>query len=131
MPRMSAGDTRTLIQQPVERFGVEVPALKQLRVVLKLELPARGADAPVWRVASRRPEGQPEVPEVRVLADLAVGLGRQGEVRVALPAGADDELTDAARAGDAARRLRGEALVHVVVPGEQQIDPGVVEVVVE
>src|SRR5438445_11526909 len=79
MPRMSAGDTRTLIQQAVERFGVEVPALKQLRVVLKLELPARGADAPVWRVelpgprVSRDPAGDARV-------DISVQLSRFNEL---------------------------------------------------
>ena len=46
---MSAGDTRALIQQAVERFGDEVPSLKQLKLVLRLELRARG-DAPIWRV---------------------------------------------------------------------------------
>lgn len=46
---MSAGDTRALIRQAVERFGAEVPALKQLKLVIRLELRARG-DAPIWRV---------------------------------------------------------------------------------
>ena len=50
MRAMSAGDTRALIQQAIERFGQEVPALRQLKLILKLELRARGADAPVWRV---------------------------------------------------------------------------------
>ena len=47
---MSAGDTRALIEQAVSRFGDEVPALRQLTLVLKLELPTHGAGAPVWRV---------------------------------------------------------------------------------
>ena len=47
---MSAGDTRTLIRQAVERLGDEVPALKQLKLVIRLELRARGGDAPIWRV---------------------------------------------------------------------------------
>ena len=47
---MSASDTRALIAQAVEQFGEEVPALKNLKVVIRLELRARGHDAPVWRV---------------------------------------------------------------------------------
>lgn len=46
---MSAGDTRTLIRQAVEHLQEEVPALKQLKLVIRLELRARG-DVPVWRV---------------------------------------------------------------------------------
>ena len=47
---MSAGDTRTLIRQAVEQLGEEVPALKQLKLVIRLELRARGGDVPIWRV---------------------------------------------------------------------------------
>ena len=46
---MSAGDTKALIATAVGRFGDEVPALKQLKLVIRLELRARG-DAPIWRV---------------------------------------------------------------------------------
>ena len=46
---MSAGDTRALIEQAVNHFGTEVPALRQLALVIKLELPTHGAAAPVWR----------------------------------------------------------------------------------
>ncbi|HWH44337.1 MAG TPA: hypothetical protein VNT32_06370 [Thermoleophilaceae bacterium] len=52
---MSTGDTKALIAQAVERFGNEVPSLKQLKLVLRLELRARG-DAPVWRVELPGPE---------------------------------------------------------------------------
>lgn len=47
---MSSADTRALIAEAVERFGEEVPALRNLKVVIRLELRARGHDAPVWRV---------------------------------------------------------------------------------
>jgi hypothetical protein len=47
---MSSADTRALIAQAIEQFGEEVPALKNLKVVIRLELRARGHDAPVWRV---------------------------------------------------------------------------------
>ena len=47
---MSAGDTKTLIRQAVERLQDEVPSLKQLKLVIRLELRARGGDVPIWRV---------------------------------------------------------------------------------
>jgi hypothetical protein len=46
---VSSGDTRSLIKQAVERLQDELPALKQLKLVIRLELRARG-DVPVWRV---------------------------------------------------------------------------------
>jgi hypothetical protein len=45
----SSSDTRALIQQAVEHLSEELPALKPLRLAIRLELKARG-DAPVWRV---------------------------------------------------------------------------------
>ena len=47
---MSATETKALIAQAVDRLQGEVPALKQLKLVIKLELRARGGDAPIWRV---------------------------------------------------------------------------------
>ena len=47
---MASSDTRALIEQGLERFLDEVPALKQLKLVARLELSARGGDAPIWRV---------------------------------------------------------------------------------
>ncbi len=47
---MAAGDTKALIRGAVERLQAEVPALKQLKLVLRLELRARGQDVPIWRV---------------------------------------------------------------------------------
>ena len=46
---MSSADTRHLIGLALEHLGSEVPALKQLKLVVRLELRARG-DAPIWRV---------------------------------------------------------------------------------
>src|SRR3954451_21256409 len=46
---MSSADTRKLIEQAVANLGRQVPALKQLRLVVRLELRARG-DTPIWRV---------------------------------------------------------------------------------
>ena len=54
---MSAADTKTLIREAVERLGDEVPALKQLKLVIRLELRARGGgDVPIWRVALPGPK---------------------------------------------------------------------------
>jgi hypothetical protein len=47
---MAAGDTRGLIRGAVERLQAEVPALKQLKLVMRLELRSRGQDVPIWRV---------------------------------------------------------------------------------
>lgn len=52
---MSSGDTRALIGQAVEHLYEELPALKQLKLVIRLELRARG-DVPVWRVEVPGPE---------------------------------------------------------------------------
>ena len=46
---MSTADTKTQIAQAIEHFTDEVPSLKQLKLVIRLELRARG-DVPTWRV---------------------------------------------------------------------------------
>lgn len=46
---MASGDTKTLIATAVERLGEEIPALRRLKLVVRLELRSRG-DVPVWRV---------------------------------------------------------------------------------
>jgi hypothetical protein len=53
---MASGDTRSLIRQAVERLQAEVPALKQLKLVIRLELRARGTDVPIWRVEVPGPQ---------------------------------------------------------------------------
>jgi hypothetical protein len=53
---LSAQETKNLIAQAVRRLGEEVPALARLKLVIKLELPARGGGAPVWRVEVPGPE---------------------------------------------------------------------------
>ena len=52
---MASADTRTLIRQAVEHLQQELPALKQIKLVIRLELRARG-DVPVWRVELPGPE---------------------------------------------------------------------------
>ena len=83
---MSTADTRALIEQAVERFGDEVPALKKLQLVVKLELRAHGAGAPVWRVevpgpkVSRDPAGDARV-EIAVNRPEFNELAREGTLR--------------------------------------------------
>ena len=69
---MSAGDTKTLIRKAVERLQEEVPALKQLKLVIRLELPTRGATAPIWRI---------EVPGPKISKDPA------GDAKTTAPSG--------------------------------------------
>ena len=52
---MSSGDTRSLIKQAVENLQAEVPSLRQLKLVIRLELRSHG-DVPIWRVAVPGPE---------------------------------------------------------------------------
>ena len=52
---MAGLSTRELIAQAVDRLQGEVPALKQLKLAIRLELRARG-DVPIWRVAVPGPE---------------------------------------------------------------------------
>lgn len=48
--RVSATETKALLAQALERLGDELPALARLKLVMRVELRARGADAPIWRV---------------------------------------------------------------------------------
>ncbi|MEA2366287.1 MAG: hypothetical protein QOE69_1412 [Thermoleophilaceae bacterium] len=50
LPGVSAVATRELIAQAVARFLAEVPSLKSLKLVVKLELRSHGGDTPIWRV---------------------------------------------------------------------------------
>jgi hypothetical protein len=47
---MAKTQTRELIANAVERLQTEVPSLRQLKLVVRLELRARGGDVPIWRV---------------------------------------------------------------------------------
>jgi hypothetical protein len=47
---MSSADTKHSIATAIERLSAELPALAQLKLVSRLELRARGGDAPIWRV---------------------------------------------------------------------------------
>jgi hypothetical protein len=58
---MSSADTKALIGSAIDQIWRDVPALRQLNLVVRLELPARGDDA-VWRV---------ELPEKAISRDPA------------------------------------------------------------
>jgi hypothetical protein len=77
---MSSADTKALIVRAVERLGGEVPALKQLKLVIRLELRARG-DVPTWRV---------EVPGPKVSKDPAA----DARIDVSLPRSHFNELAE-------------------------------------
>jgi hypothetical protein len=83
---MASGDTRSLIRQAVERLQEEVPALKQLRLVIRLELRARGTDVPIWRVEvpgpqiSRDPAGDARI-DVSVARSHFNELAADGRLR--------------------------------------------------
>ena len=68
---MSSADTKTLIKQAVENLQEEVPSLRQLKLVVRLELRARG-DVPTWRV---------EVPGPKISKDPAADARLHVEVQ--------------------------------------------------
>src|SRR4051795_10428390 len=69
---MSSQDTRALINQALDHFGDEVPALKQLKLVMQLELRARGGDVPIWRVELPGPKITKE-PAGDARVDISIG----------------------------------------------------------
>ena len=100
----SAGDTKALIAQAVERFGQEVPALQQLKLVIRLELRSHG-DVPIWRV---------EVPGPQITKDpagdarLDVSVSRSNFNELAKDGGLRDWV-EAYEHGDV--KVTGEAAV--------------------
>jgi hypothetical protein len=78
--------TRALIDQGVKRLQEEVPALGQIRLVVKLELRARGGGAPIWRVEvpgpkiDRDPAGDARV-EVSVARSHFNELASEGRLK--------------------------------------------------
>jgi hypothetical protein len=83
---LSATETKALIARAVERLQDEVPALRQLKLVIKLELRARGGDAPIWRVEvpgpkiDRDPAGDARI-EVSVARSHFNELATDGRLR--------------------------------------------------
>ena len=83
---MASGDTRSLIRQAVENLQDEVPSFKQLKLVIRLELRARGTDVPIWRVElpgpviSRDPAGDARI-DVSVARPHFNELAADGRLR--------------------------------------------------
>jgi hypothetical protein len=102
---MSSGDTKTLIEQAIKEFGDEVPALKNLKVVIRLELRARGHDAPVWRV---------ELPGPKVAKDPA----GDARVEVSIPRSHFNEL---AKDGRLKHWVEAYEHGHVNVAGDSAV----------
>jgi hypothetical protein len=69
---MSSQDTRSLIAQAIEHFTSEVPALKNLKLVVRLELRTHGGDVPIWRVELPGPEIAKE-PASDARVDVSIG----------------------------------------------------------
>jgi hypothetical protein len=99
-----ASDTRALIEQAVQRFADDVPALRPLKLVFRLELHARG-DAPVWRV---------ELPGPAVTRDPAA----DARIDVSIPRVFFNEL---ARDGRLPDWIEAYEHGHVRVTGDRQI----------
>jgi hypothetical protein len=76
---VATGDTKALIERAVERFYDEVPPLRQLKLVLRLELRARGDDAPVWRVEVPGPKIAKE-PARDARVEVSVGRSHFNEL---------------------------------------------------
>lgn len=83
---MSATDTKALIADAIERLATEVPSLRQLKLVIRLQLPSRGGDAPIWRVevpgpkVDRDPAGDARL-DVTVQRQQFNELAREGTLR--------------------------------------------------
>jgi uncharacterized protein (UPF0335 family) len=83
---VSATDTRALIERAVKRLEEEVPSFGQLKLVLRLELRARGHDTPIWRVelpgpkVSKDPAGDARV-DVSVARSHFNELAADGQLR--------------------------------------------------
>jgi hypothetical protein len=83
---VSATDTKALIADAIERLEAEVPSLRQLKLVIRLELPGRGGDAPIWRVevpgpkVDRDPAGDARL-DVIVQRQQFNELAREGTLR--------------------------------------------------
>lgn len=104
---MSATETKALIAEALARLETELPALRQLKLVIKLELRARGGDAPIWRV---------EVPGPKIDRDAA-GDARV-EVSVSRP-----HFNELAKDGHVSDWVDAYERGHVKVSG----DPAVVK----
>ena len=104
---MAASDTKALIAKALETLAGEVPALAQLKLVMKVELPTHGGDAPIWRV---------EVPGPKIDRDPAADARVQVEVH-------RPKFNELAEDGRLSQWARAYERGYVKVTG----DPGVIK----
>ena len=90
---MSARDTKALIAQAVERLHQELPALRNLQLVIRLELHTHGRDVPIWRVEVPGPKVDRD-PAADARIDVSIARPRFNELA------AEGTLEDWARAYD-------------------------------
>jgi len=102
---VSATDTKALIADAIERLATEVPSLRQLKLVIRLELPSRGGDAPIWRV---------EVPGPKVDRDPA------GDSRLSVIV-QRQQFTELAREGTLRQWQKAYEQGHVKVTGDSSV----------
>jgi hypothetical protein len=102
---VSATETKALISKAIESLTREVPALAQLKLVVRLELRARGGDVPIWRV---------EVPGPKIDRDPA------GDARIDVSVNRSNfnELAEEGRLADWAEAYRRG---QVVVTGDAAV----------
>jgi hypothetical protein len=100
---MSSQDTRALITTAIERFAAEVPALRQLKIVMRVELRTHGADVPIWRVELPGPKITKD-PAADARVDISIGRPEFNELA------AKGHIKDWARAYDRGQlRVSGDA----------------------
>ncbi len=102
---MASTDTRALIEEALDRFTAEVPALKQLKLVVRLELPTHGAGAPIWRI---------EVPGPKVTKEAA----GDAKLDIVVPRSQFNELV---KDGRLKHWAEAHAHGHVKVSGEPAV----------
>jgi hypothetical protein len=102
---VSATETKALISKAIESLTREVPALAQLKLVVRLELRARGGDVPIWRV---------EVPGPKIDRDPA----GDARIDVSVNRSTFNELAEDGRLADWAEAYRRG---QVVVTGDAAV----------
>jgi hypothetical protein len=100
----STSDTRTLIEQAVQHLAEELPALRPLRLVIRLELKSRG-ESPIWRV---------ELPGPKVTKDAA----SDSRVDVSVIRA---NFNDLAKDGTLKQWVRAYERGHVQISGDQSV----------
>jgi hypothetical protein len=108
---VAASDTKALIAQAIDRLQEEVPALAQLKLVVRLELRARGTDVPIWRV---------EVPGPKIDRDPAA----DARIDVSL---ARSHFNELAQDGKARHYRDAYQQGHIKVSG----DPGIQKLIAQ